>query len=240
MNSNRQKSKNEKTLNILRLILIICIALYNAVLFISTIYFEKTLTFWISYVFVMLAPIIIFALSFRKKWFTGGTNLTLSLPLMRIVWSYLSLEFVIGNLFIIFSKDNPLILALIVQILVLAIFTIVFLIVLAGARKISDDYQKQKQDVFNLNKLFSSVSLVAYSVKDKALKDKLSQIAEQIRFSDYNSYLENFDLEKDIDDLVTKLENSQNEEASMQIALRLERLIYKRESNCKFIKKMRG
>ncbi len=240
MNNQDKKQKSSKSLIIIRILLITLIALYNFILFIATATVEKQPTFWLSYLFIMLVPILMLVFTFLRSPFTGGTNVTLSLPLLRVVLTYCSIEFIVGNLFIVFQKSNPIILALIVQVLLLVSFAIIFLVILIGASKISEDYQKQKQDVFNLNMLYTRVDLIASTVQSTNLKTKLYNVAEKIKYSDFNSYPENFDLELEINTTISEIEESNSEENSLRLALKLEKLVLKRQASCQYIKKLRG
>lgn len=225
------------------LILIIAacvIALYNFILFLSTSGIEKTPTFWTSYAFIMFAFALVIGMIFLKNPFTGGTKLALTLPVVRTVYLYVAVEFVIGTLFMFLMKVASVKVALLVQVPVLILFVIAALVYFLGARHISNNYAVQKTQVMAQNMLHVQVTSLAASVGYPTVAAKLNVIADKIKFSDFNSYPELNDQDQAIRATVTLMKTTFEENELNSLAVKLERLVDERNELCKYIKKNRG
>ncbi len=227
--------------NIVRITLAAFVVLYNFVLFMVTSHAEKLPVFWISYGFIMLAPLIFLLLTAFPLSFTGGTNLVLSLPVYRAMTAYFAIEFLVGTLFMIIQKHASVKAALLVQVPLLLVFAIVFFVYLLGATHISNGYAKQKSDVFSLNQMQMSVNHIAASTAYPHVASRLRLIAEKIKYSDFNSYPETKEIEAEIQITLNELRFSESDESkAYDLTSRLDLLVDQRRETCKAIKKMRG
>ncbi len=225
----------------LTLIILVCVvALYNFVLFISTMNVVKSPTFWISYAFIMFSMAIGVLTAIVKNPFTSGTKLALMVTLIRVIRSYFVFEFIVGTLFMFLQYVVSIKLALLIQIPLLVIFVIIGLVVLLGANHISQSYAKQKSDVLSLNMLYVQVSSLASSVKNADIAQKLSIIADKIKFSDFNSYPELAGEDSLIRSTITEMKITEDEATLSNLVVRLDRLVDERNEMCKYIKKSRG
>lgn len=229
-----------KSKGILLIILACAVALYNFILFVSTSNVEKTPVFWISYAFIMLSIAVAALLVCIKNPFSDGTKFVLSVPVVRLSFAYFAVEFVIGTLFMLLQNVATVKAALLVQVPVLIIFVILTLVYYLGARHISVNYEKQKNDVLSQNMLYLQVSSLASSTSAPAVSEKLGIIADKIKFSDFNAYPELADEDQMIRATVIQMKTTNDEDALFKLAVQLERLVDERSEMCKFIKKKRG
>jgi|GEM_PF-5749630 len=230
-----------KQKNIIQIIIVLFMALYNFILFLSTKDGEKTSVFWISYSFIMLSMVLFLLITFFPLKFTGGTNLVLSLPIYRTMIAYFAIEFFVGTVFMILQKVATEIICFLIQVPILIIFAIIFFTFLLGSRQISNQYEKQKRDVFNLNNLYTSILILSSDAPTPEIKDSMETIAQKIKYSDFNSYTELQDLDMRIKMKVDQLQDSIEDASGAALCLRqLDRLLNERNEMCKYIKKERG
>lgn len=226
--------------NIIRIILLAAIALYNTVLFSIVWSIEKTPVFWVSYGFIMFVPIFFLLVTFFPMPFTSGTNLALSLPLIQIIGAYAGIEFAVGTLFMLLQTVAPIVLAVILQVAIFLICTIIFFVTLLGAKQISNSYNQQKTEVFALNQIYAKVSATAAKASP-AVASKLNEVAEKIKYSDYHSYPELNELDADMKNTISGLQVSLDDDAmAMKLAIKLDLLVDERNEMLKQIKKLRG
>ncbi|MBQ8372499.1 MAG: hypothetical protein IJX38_06165 [Clostridia bacterium] len=232
--------------NTIRIIIAAIMLLYNVVLFLIMGDRLKTSIFWISYGFIMLMPVLFLLLTFIPLSFTSGTRLVLSLPAYRVILTYGGVEFVIGTIFmfcqrVVLRRPGFVKVSLLVQIPVLIIFTIMFFVMVLGANHVSKNYAAQKQDVYVLGQLYAKVSAIAAKVSSPAVASALNETAEKIKYSDFNRYAELKELDDDINNTVSALRISlDDEEMGMKLAKKLDLLIDERNEGIKQLKKLRG
>lgn len=226
---------------ILSLIVLACVvALYNLILFISVSNVEKTAVFWISYAFIMVSVIPMFVLVLIKNPFSDGTKVTLNVPLIRFAITYAVIEFLVGTLFMIIQNKANVKVALILQIVILVVMVIIALLYCLSANRISQNYETQKNDVLSQNMLYVQVSSLASSIAVPALVEKMGEIADKIKFSDFNAYPELADQDQTIRATVMQLKVTTDENLLSTLVTQLERLVDERNEMCKYIKKKRG
>lgn len=222
------------------LILACVIALYNFVLFMITREVLKTTTFWISYAFITFAFLLIAGIICVKNPYTDGAKLTLSVPVYRALLTYIVIEFIVGTLFMFLQTVANTTAALLVQVPLLIIFIIVVLVYYSGAKYVNDSYAKQKSDVFSKDMLCVQVNTLSSSASSPEVKARLENIAEKIRYSDFNSYPELERQDALISSLVSEMKYEAGENELKTMSVRLERLVDERNEMCKYVKKKRG
>lgn len=149
------KKSNVKTKNIVGIALIyaILLGLFNLLVF--TIFKTRTNVFWLSYAFVTLAfavQIISMSLAFKTA---DVETVFFGIPLASFSIYYLCAAVVIGVVFIIFQRVNFM-LALIIQLLVLAAFLIIAIISLMTRDTVQQIGDNIKENVNNLNQCIGS------------------------------------------------------------------------------------
>lgn len=229
-----------KSKGIMLIILACVVAFYNLALFIPTMNVIKMPTFWISYGFIMFSMAIAAMAILIKKPFTEGTKITFTVPIIRVIFAYFIVEFIVGTLFMILQYVTTVKLVLLVQLLLLIVFVIIGLALFLGSNHISQNYEKQKKDVLYQNMLYAQVLSLASSVNSADVKQKLAVIADKIKFSDFNAYPELSEDDSLIRSTVTQMEITDDDIELSNLAKRLERLVDKRNEMCKYIKKSRG
>lgn len=177
------KKSNVKTKNIVGIALIyaILLGLFNLLVF--TIFKTRTNVFWLSYAFVTLAfavQIISMSLAFKTA---DVETVFFGIPLASFSIYYLCAAVVIGVVFIIFQRVNFM-LALIIQLLVLAAFLIIAIISLMTRDAVQQIGDNIKENVNNLKSVLVDIELMRDSCSDPELKEALRKLSETVKYSD--------------------------------------------------------
>lgn len=177
------KKSNVKTKNIVGIALIyaILLGLFNLLVF--TIFKTRTNVFWLSYAFVTLAfavQIISMSLAFKTA---DVETVFFGIPLASFSIYYLCAAVVIGVVFIIFQRVNFM-LALIIQLLVLAAFLIIAIISLMTRDTVQQIGDNIKENVNNLKSVLVDIELMRDSCSDPELKEALRKLSETVKYSD--------------------------------------------------------
>lgn len=226
--------------NLTRIIVLIGAAIYNFVLFLVLAGREKNAVFWIAYGFVMLIPLLILAFTFIKIPFPSGTRLALSLPLVRILIAYCVVDFAAATVIMILSRSISVRMALIVLVVVLAVFEVLFIVFYKGVRHIGEGFNKQRESVLQQNMLVAKLNSIANSTDDAKVAAKIRQIAEEVRYGDYNVYPQLKELDARIEATADGIADALSPEEMLNAATKLERLVAERKEKLLYIKKLRG
>jgi len=178
----------------------IIFGVYNLLIFMLV--ETRTDVFWISYTFAVIA-FVIFAvaayLAFKKP---GMAAAFLGIPLASIASFYLIAELFVSLMFYIFQGAGFKA-ALLVQVVLLAIFVVVMIFAMMGRNAVEAVTDRVSQNVFVIRSLQGDLEMIAESTPDAGLKAKANALAEAIRYSDPMSNVAVADVEGKI---LTKLE----------------------------------
>ena len=105
------------------------------------------------------------------------------IPLASFSIFYLIAELVIGALFMIFQQASVT-LALVIQIVVLAVFLIVAIISLLARDTVQEMGSNIKEKVADLRSVLIDVEMMRDGCADPELKEKLRKLSETIKYSD--------------------------------------------------------
>ena len=207
--------KKQKNLLLTGLIYVIMLGVFNMLAFM--IFKNYANVFWISYSFMTLAFVVQFAalfLSFFKK--TDVETIFFGMPLVSFSLYYLIAELCVGTVFMIFQKIGTTI-PVIVQVLLLAVFSIVSIIAIMARDAVQDIGDNVKQKVVQLKSVRVDVEVLLESCADAALKTKLKKLSETIKYSDPMSNDAIADVEQRIQQKISELriycESNEIEEA---------------------------
>ena len=191
----------------------IAFVLFNVVAF--TIPSDKTSTFWIAYVFTVVAfasQILIWKLAFK------GTDTLkskfLGIPLISVGFTYLIVQIIAFSIFMAFPLA-PSWVVIVVCALILGISAICLIGTETGREEISHVEGKVEKKVFYIKSLQVDIEMLASAETDADTKTALTKLAEKIRFSDPMSNEALADLEAEIADKVKELKTA---ETKMEIA----------------------
>ncbi len=177
MNSNL-KTKNTVGIGLIYVILLV---VFNILVF--TIFKKHTSVFWLSYAFMTFAfgaQILSMFLSFKTA---DVETAFFGIPLASLSLYYLCAELVIGALFMIFQQAG-FTLAFVIQIIVLAAFSIVAIISLMARDTVQEMGSNIKEKVADLKSVVIDVEMMMQGCNDPELKEKLRKLSETIKYSD--------------------------------------------------------
>lgn len=172
--------KGKATISI-GLIYVILLGVFNLLVF--TISKTRTNVFWLSYAFMTVAfavQIVTMLLSFKTS---DVETSFFGIPLASFSIYYLCTSLVVGAVFMIFQNVG-FILALVIQVLILAAFLIIAVISLLARDTVQAIGDNVKQNVTNLKSVLVDVEMLASSCSDPELRQALNKLADTVKYSD--------------------------------------------------------
>ena len=194
---------------------------------------EKTSTFWIAYVFSVIA----FAaqIAVWKFAFNGTDTLKskfLGIPLIAVGSTYLIIQMIAFAVFMVKPSASGWI-ALVVCTLILGISAMCLIGTEVGREEINHVEEKVEKKVSYIKSLQGNVEILADAETDLDVKAALTKLAEKIRFSDPMSSDALADLEAEISDKVMELKTVENK---MAIITAVDSLLTERNKKAKLFK----
>ena len=199
----------------------------------------KTATFWISYVFVVIALVVqIYA---YPKAFAGESvkSKFYGFPIARITTVYLIAQLALSLIFMIAGKWVPAWIPVILFALMLGAAAIGFV----AAEGMRDEVERQdvvhKANVGTMRALQSKSVFIAGQCDDPETKKALNAFAEALRFSDPVSSDALVDIEENLTGLVEELGNAvldKDFEAARSLCAKASTLLADRNRMCKLNK----
>ncbi|MCH5170199.1 MAG: hypothetical protein J1F24_02815 [Oscillospiraceae bacterium] len=212
-------------------ILGIAFILFNTLAFVIPA--EKTLTFWIAYIFTVIAfavQIGVWKLAFSKA--ETPKSKFLGLPIIHIGVVYLIAQLIAFAVFMANSALQAWI-AVVISVLLLGVSAICLITTEAGRDEINRVEEKVQQKVFYIKALQADVEILAEQETDKDTKTALAKLIEAIRFSDPMSNEILTEVETQIKDKVAELKTAENKSA---IITELNLLLAERNKKAKILK----
>ena len=175
-----KKNKTKSSIGI-ALVYAILLGVFNMLVF--TIFKNRTNVFWISYGFMTLAfavQIVSMLLAFKP----GDVETAFfGIPLGSFSVFYLCAALAVGAVFMIFQKAGTT-LALVIQVLVLAVYLIVAIISILSRDTVQQISDNVKTNVTNLKSVVVDVEMLMDGCTDPELKASLRRLAETVKYSD--------------------------------------------------------
>ncbi len=175
--------KNNKAKNTVAfgLIYVILLGVFNLLVF--TISKSRNDVFWLSYGFMTLAFVVQIVSMFLSFKSADVETAFFGIPLASFSVFYLGAELVIGALFMIFQMAS-LTLALVIQVLVLAVFLIIAIISLLSRDTVQQISDNVKEHVSNLKSVLVDIEMLMDGCTDPELKASLRKLSETVKYSD--------------------------------------------------------
>lgn len=175
--------KNNKTKNTVAfgLIYVILLGVFNLLVF--TISKSRNDVFWLSYGFMTLAFVVQIVSMFMSFKSADVETAFFGIPLASFSVFYLCAELVIGALFMIFQMAS-FTLALVIQVLVLAVFLIIAIISLLSRDTVQQISDNVKEHVSNLKSVLVDIEMLMDGCADPELKADLRKLSETVKYSD--------------------------------------------------------
>lgn len=211
--------------------------LYNIILFVIAGLGGHGASFWISYLFIVLA----FALTalFTLKVFYDKEPfryLFLGFPMLRWSVIYLAFSIALGTLFMLVDTIQ---LAVITQVLLIGAYCAIGVFCYhAKAQVIAVDEKKEKVQLIRL--IYADVDAMSKTTTDREIKEALIKLAETIRYSDPNSDASLIGVENEIRnkvDIMRGFIRSDMKADSLKLIGEINRLVVERNASCKALKR---
>jgi hypothetical protein len=226
-----QQMKKNKVLGYI--ILAIAFALFNLIAFIIPI--DRLAAFWTVYSFTVVAfvaQIAVWAVAFRRA--DTLRSKFLGFPIIRIGAVYLIIQLIAFAVFLALPSA-PYWIPLIVCALILGIAAICLITTEVGRDEIVRVDEKVSQKTSFIAELGVKVQLLAESEKDPAIRFSLTDLAENIRFSDPMSAESLYSLEADIGEKISALKTADRGSLVANID-EIQKLLSERNNRCKALK----
>ena len=191
-----------------------------------------------SYAFMCIAFIVQIASMLLALRSLETETVFMGIPLASLSLYYFFAAIFVGAVFMFF-QNAPFKLALVLQILILAIYVVVAIMALMSRNVVQDVNDNLKENVEAIKTLVVDVDVFIPQVNDPSLKKSLKKLSETIKYSDPMSNAAVADIEEQIMQTVNELriniENSRNAEA-IQTCKDIEVLFMQRNSLLKATK----
>ncbi|MBQ3010543.1 MAG: hypothetical protein IJA20_10985 [Methanocorpusculum sp.] len=205
--------------------------------------FPHGIAFWTAYVFLMIALVIGFVITYvsAEKTFTQKNGIRYY-PLMRFGVMYLIVQGIVSLIF--FLLDSYITLPLIwippvVCLVIFAIFAVLLISTYSGLKVVESVDEQSKKETAFIYSLTAEAELLAKQVSDADLQKELTSLYEAIRYSDPVSTLEVADVNSRIRDEmdVLKAAVTLNDAGKIHESVQnLSLLIAERNQKCKLVK----
>lgn len=231
-----KKSTAKKSWIMTAIIYAIVFAVFNLLVFIIA--KEKNSVFWMSYAFMCLAFVIQIVSMLLALRSLETETVFMGIPLASLSFYYFFAAIFVGAVFMFF-QNAPFKLALVLQILILAIYAIVAILALMSRNVVQDVNDNLRENVQAIKTLNVNIDIFIPQVSDPALKKALRKVSETVKYSDPMSNAAVADIEEQIMAMVNELriniENNKNAEA-IQTCKDIEVLFMQRNSLLKATK----
>ncbi|HZK34134.1 MAG TPA: hypothetical protein VFD33_02335 [Bacillota bacterium] len=210
------------------------LVVYNVVAFVIP--FDRHGGFWTGYSFSMLAILITAAGAFYALGQEGMKSKFYGLPLVSVVWIYLTTQLVAG--FIQMSiPEIPFRYGIVVNVLLLGACLIGLITVNISKEEIERLDDKVKEKVFYIKSLLADVEGLEARASDESNKKDLKELVETIRYSDPMSSPQLASIENEIEVKVTALVDSGADVGvTRAICNELQQLFAQRNRKCRLLK----
>lgn len=206
--------------------------IFNTVVFLAPL--AHTVVFWLGYFFALFALVtmaLTLVLYFGKP---VKEDKFLSLPAVKASWTYFVLQTAL-SVWEMIAFPLPYLPALIINLVVGAIFAIVVLSLYAAAGKIDKSEQYTAEKVIFIKQL--KLKLESIETDDVDLTKKIKDLAEDVRFSDQMSHSKLAEIESELEATVDALvESASDIENASALCNKAAKLLKTRNEQCKMYK----
>lgn len=231
-----KKSTAKKSWIMTAVIYAIIFAVFNLLVFVIA--KEKNGVFWVSYAFMCIAFIVQIVSMLLALRSLETETVFMGIPLASLSLYYFFAAMFVGAVFMFF-QNAPFKLALVLQVLILAIYAVIAIMALMSRNVVQDVNDNLKENVEAIKTLVVDVDVFIPQVSDPTLKKALKKLSETIKYSDPMSNAAVTDIEgqimQTVNELRINIENNKNTEA-IQTCKDIEVLFMQRNSLLKATK----
>lgn len=210
----------------------ILFGIFNVVVFLAPL--AHTVVFWLGYFFALfaLATIVLTLVLYFGK--PVPEDKFLSLPAVKVAWTYFILQTAL-SVWEMVAFPLPYLPALIINLVLGAVFAIIILALYAAAGKIDKSEQFTAEKVVFVKQLKLQVDSI--ETENAELAKALKELSENIRFSDPMSHSKLKDIEDSLVAAVDDLENNASDgDKALSLCAQVEKLLKRRNDQCKMYK----
>ncbi len=192
-----------------------------------------TAVFWLGYLFEFFA---VFSIAITLVLYAGKKakeERFLALPGVKAAWSYFILQ-TAASAWEIFAFPLPYMAALIINLGLAAIFTVLILFLSAAAQRIDTAEQQTAEKVLFIKK--AKLLIDSIETDNSALSKQLREFSESIRYSDPMSHSGLKEIEETLLQTVEKLAITEDPEKAIALCNEGQKLLKNRNSQCKMLK----
>ena len=206
--------------------------IFNVVVFLAPL--AHTVVFWLGYFFALFALVtiaLVLGLYFGKP---VKEDKFLNLPAVKVAWTYFVLQTAL-SVWEMISFPLSYLPALIINLVVGAVFAIIILSLYAVAGRIDKSEQFTAEKVIFIKQL--KLKLDSIETENGDLAKKIKELAEDVRFSDQMSHSKLAEIENELDAVIDELvDNASNPESAQLLCAKASKLLKKRNDQCKMYK----
>ena len=173
---------------------ILILAIFNLFVFLSPI--PRTATFWIGYLFVVLADVILLATILFLCGSDSKERTFMRLSIVKLGWGYFVIQVGLG-ISEITSSLLPYLPALIINSVVTSLFIIIIFASQAASETIQNNEKYVAKKVFFIKNI--QTILLGIKAGDTVVSEKLKRLVEDVKFSDPMSHSMLEDIETEIE-----------------------------------------
>lgn len=226
--------------NVIRFLISIGILLviFNVITF--AIPFAKNATFWISYIFGMIAILVQTAV--MKIAFTGTETVKsqfYGFPIARIGVVYAVIQIVLSILFMALGMFIPWWIPLVLFVVLFGFSAIGFIATDATRDEIVRQDKKIVKDVSYMRNLQSKINLLVSQCEDTAVKNEVKALAEEIKYSDPVSSDSLKEIERELYFYIEELQKAvvENDTNAIELCKKTKSVLTERNRICKLNKR---
>lgn len=220
--------KSNKLISIIAIV--ITFIIFNVLAFVIP--SDFTSSFWISYVFSILAfALVLLIVSFSNKLESINKGI-FPYSLLYYTGVYVIIDLIIF-LLTKFISEFPAWLSIVLNVLLLGIYGYLFISVYLVSKNSNTLKKEIGKKVFYLKDLQTDIEIIATKEEDKEVKQKLDKLAENLKYSDPMSNENLQELELKIKDKVDELKKSSNK---LKVIEEIQSLLEERNKKSKILK----
>lgn len=220
--------KSNKLISIISIV--ITFIIFNVLAFVIP--SDFTSSFWISYVFSILAfALVLLIVSFSNKLESINKGI-FPYSLLYYTGVYVIIDLIIF-LLTKFISEFPAWLSIVLNVLLLGIYGYLFISVYLVSKNSNTLKKEIGKKVFYLKDLQTDIEIIATKEEDKEVKQKLDKLAENLKYSDPMSNENLQELELKIKDKVDELKKSSNK---LKVIEEIQSLLEERNKKSKILK----
>lgn len=159
----------------------IVFAVYNLIVF--TCSPNMTSTFWTAYLFTVLSFVLLAGNYILPLHGNSNKEQFYSLPLLIVSITYWIVQMLVGGIFILLSSVSVKF-AVILEVILLALYLIVALFLLLGKRNIQNLDTETKDKILFMQLLSNDVAAMIDKATDAAIRLRLEELQDMVRSSD--------------------------------------------------------